>query len=85
MSESFRKIVQIVFELRALVWGCGISLSIYKNEKLTRTAQSEMYAWRSAGYIRKSLFIFGYLWNAIRAGIFSVGYSRVSLTMYNNI
>ena len=46
---------------------------------------SEIYAWCSAGYIRKSLVIFGYLWNAIRAGIFSVGYSRVSLTMYDNI
>ena len=39
MSESFRKIVRIVFELRALMWGwqeCGIgsaniSLSIHQN------------------------------------------------------
>ena len=46
---------------------------------------SEIYVWCRAGYIRKSLVIFGYLWNAIRAGIFSVGYSRVSLTIYDNI
>ena len=49
------------------------------------TTQSEMYVCRSADYIRKSLFIFGYLWNAIRTLLFSVGYSRASLTMYDNI
>ena len=49
------------------------------------TPQSEMYVWRSAGYIRKSLVIFGYLWNAIRTVLFRVGYSRASLTMYDNI
>ena len=51
----------------------------------TADTKSEMYVWRIAGYIRKSLFIFGYLWNAIRTVLFWVGYSRASLTMYDNI
>ena len=49
------------------------------------TTQLEMYVWRRAGYISKSLVIFSYLWNAIRTVLFLVGYSRVSLTMYDNI
>ena len=32
--------------------------------------QSEMYVWRNAGYMSKSLVIFGYLWNAIRTVLF---------------
>ena len=31
----------------------------------TLLTQSEMYVWRSAGYIRKLLVIFGYLPNAL--------------------
>ena len=53
--------------------------------KICLISQSKMYVWRSAGYIRKSLFIFGYIWNAIRTVLFLVGYSRASLTIYDNI
>ena len=49
------------------------------------TIQSEMYVWRSAGYIRKSLFKIFNLWNANRTLCFWVGYSPVSKTMYGNI
>ena len=81
-----------------ILWNCGwashpptfYTLSSRTGSALVfhsegRTSQSEMYVWRSAGYIRKSLFIFGYLWNAIRIVLFWVGYSRASLTMYDNI
>ena len=40
-----------------------VSLKLYvcAYENIFTDSQSEMYVWRSAGYIRKSLFIFGYL------------------------
>ena len=44
--------------------------AFYFGYEKNAASQSEMYVWRSAGYIWKSLVIFDYLWNAIRTVLF---------------
>ena len=51
----------------------------------TVCTQSEIYVWRSAGFIWKSLVISGYFRNTNRTLIFWAGYIRISHTMYGTI